>query len=70
MVGHGLVYEVVTPFFCLRLHPYTSLRGSACVYFAGRSGSKDLTPIYHCDRLADAYRLNQIQLNEARVGLK
>ncbi len=31
MVGHGLDYEVVAPFFSLRLHPYTSLRGSACV---------------------------------------
>ena len=30
MVGHGLDYEVVEPFFSLRLHPYTSLRGSAC----------------------------------------
>ena len=58
-MGHGHVYEVVAPFFSLRLHPYTSLRGSACVDFAGRSDSKVLTLIVHCDRLVDAYRLNQ-----------
>lgn len=64
MVGHGLDYEVVEPFFSLRLHPYTSLRGYVCC-ISSRSDSFGLTP----NILLRPSRRHQGRLNQVDARL-
>jgi hypothetical protein len=62
-------FEVVEPFFSLRLHPNTSLRKRVRrLPAAAQVHLWDLTPGFFCDRLALHGRLNQIDARPRKPG--